>query len=216
MDIQRIILQLAALVLAVIIHEVAHGWVAYRLGDPTAKWMGRLTLNPIPHIDPVGSVILPVFLALVHAPFLVGWAKPVPIQVGNLKKLPRDSILVSVAGVAANAIGFVAGALLLKLILLYPDLNSPSLVAVTLHGFAVFLLYFVTINIVLCLFNLIPVPPLDGGHLLADFLPHNLRISYLKIERFGFVIILLLLYTGIFDVLLGAIVTPVLDFILGG
>ncbi|MBW1990392.1 MAG: site-2 protease family protein, partial [Deltaproteobacteria bacterium] len=163
---KRIILQVAALVMAVTIHEVAHGWTAWRCGDPTARMMGRITANPIKHLDPVGSVILPLLLVLTRSPVLFGWARPVPVQIRNLRKLPRDSILVSVSGVTANFLGAFAAGLVLRGLLTQPELLSGPFPGTALYTLAGFLGYFAVINIFLGVLNLTPVPPLDGGRIV--------------------------------------------------
>lgn len=215
MDIQRIILQVSALVFAVIIHEVAHGWVAFRLGDPTAKMMGRITLNPIRHLDPVGSVILPLVLALSHSPIMIGWAKPVPVQIRNLRQLPRDSILVSVAGVTANLIGVFVGGLAVRWLVTLPQLGSPAFPWTALHSLTLFLGYFVVINLFLMLLNLTPIPPLDGGRIVADLLPARWSAAYMRLQPAGILIVIALLYIGVLDRLWWLVIGPVLTLALG-
>ena len=170
---------------AVILHEYAHGWVAYRLGDPTAKLAGRLTLNPLKHIDPVGTVILPAFLFLMRSHFFIGWAKPVPVNFMNLRHPKRDMMLVGLAGPATNVgLAFIASALLK---------SHPSV-------FMIFLLeQILLINLMLAVFNLMPIPPLDGSRVVMGLLPSRWATAYSQLEGYGMLIVILLLSLGIFE-----------------
>jgi len=172
------------LLFSVIIHEVAHGWVAYRMGDPTAKWLGRLTLNPLKHLDPVGTLML----------FLVGfgWAKPVPVNFNNLSDKRKGLIFVSSAGIVANILfAFIS--------LLFIRLFSTSS-----SGIAVILVYYVVqINITLAALNLIPIPPLDGSKILMGIVSERTRYFLARLEPYGFFIIIGFLYLGILDPLIG-------------
>lgn len=168
--------------LAIVIHEYAHGWVAYKLGDPTAKYAGRLTLNPLAHIDPVGTIIFPLLLLLMRSPFLFAWAKPVPVDFRRLGNPQRDMIWVGLAGPAAN----FSFALLLSILLRL--------------GFPFQLLFFsgIFINLILAVFNLIPVPPLDGSRILMGLLPRDLANSFASLEPYGFIILFAFLWLGVF------------------
>jgi len=178
---QRLVLQVPALLLAVTVHEVAHGLVASRLGDPTARLQGRLTLNPLPHIDPLGA------LAFILVGF--GWAKPVPVNARNLKRPMRDMALVAVAGPLSNfALAFVA---LLVLRIVGPHLATPFF-AYPVLGVLQFIYLF---NLGLAIFNLIPLPPLDGGHFLPYFLPRASWGLLQRLERYGPLILLVLVMT---------------------
>ncbi|MBW2218994.1 MAG: site-2 protease family protein [Deltaproteobacteria bacterium] len=173
------------LLYAVIFHELAHGWVAYRMGDPTAKMMGRLTLNPLKHLDPMGTMML--FL------FGFGWAKPVPVNLNLLHDKRKGMILVSSAGIITNMLLAFSALFLLRL------LSS------SLPQTGVKLLYiFARINIILAAFNLIPLPPLDGSKILMGFAPSNVQNFLSRFERYGFFIIIALLYIGV--------LTPVIRF----
>jgi Zn-dependent protease len=163
------------LLYSIIVHELAHGWVAYRMGDSTAKLHGRLTLNPLSHLDPIGTLMLFVFG--------FGWAKPVPVNLGNIRDARKGMILVSSAGIIANLIFAFLAVLLLRLL-------SPSGPLGTL------LYYFAQINIILAAFNLIPIPPLDGSKILMGFLPERYQYSLARLEPYGFFIIIALLFIG--------------------
>jgi len=172
------------LLFSVIIHEVAHGWVAYRMGDPTAKWLGRLTLNPLKHLDPVGTLML--FLAG------FGWAKPVPVNFNNLSDKRKGLIFVSSAGIVANILFAFISLLFIRLF------SSSS------SGIAVILVYYVVqINITLAALNLIPIPPLDGSKILMGIVSERTRYFLARLEPYGFFIIIGFLYLGILDPLIG-------------
>lgn len=189
---QELLISLPVLIFSIVLHEVAHGWVARQQGDPTAAMLGRLTLNPIPHIDPVGSLLLPILLALTNTPFLFGWAKPVPVNPRNFRNFKRGDILVSLAGVFVNfllAIGFILLAAVAQWLLrLAPDLSASWLVLWQMAVFGI------QINFVLMLFNLVPIPPLDGSHVFAYLLPTRLAVRYRQIGMSGTIIIFLLLF----------------------
>jgi Zn-dependent protease len=196
-DIYKIAVQIIVLIFAVIVHEVSHGYVAYKLGDPTAKQQGRLTLNPLPHIDPVWSILIPAFLIFTHAGFVIGGAKPVPINPMYFKHHRRDIMLTGFAGPGSNLLLALISILLMKLVRMIPGFYS--------DGLNIFLYYNVIINVGLAVFNLIPIPPLDGSKVLAFFLPARMELAYLRLERFGMIILIGLLATG----LLGYIFTPI-------
>ena len=177
-------LVLLILAYSIILHEVMHGFVARLNGDPTAERMGRLTLNPLPHVDWVGTMILPAILVLVHAPFFIGWAKPVPFNPIYFRRIRLGTFLVAAAGPATNLVLAAAFALALKGL-------RPH------EPFATALFYGFSLNVMLALFNLIPVPPLDGSKMLAMLLPAGLRRAYLSLGRWGLLLILLLMYQGL-------------------
>ncbi len=179
------------LLFSVIVHEVAHGVVALLNGDPTAKMLGRITLNTGPHIDPVGTIILPLLLLMTHAGILFGWAKPVPVNPLNYRNYRWGEFAVSAAGPLSNLALAALFAVVVKL-----GVNNPGLMQMAYFG--------VSINIFLALFNLIPIPPLDGSHILVLFLPRELARMYAYLQPVGFILILVMFYTGI----MGAILMP--------
>lgn len=181
-------LQVVVLLFSVIIHEVAHGYAALSLGDTTARNAGRLSLNPLKHVDPWGTFVLPVFLILVHSPFLVGWAKPVPVNPYLLRDPKRAMMLVGAAGPLSNIALILISALGLRLL----PYSAPPLLFDALQ-------YCCAINIILALFNLVPVPPLDGSKVVAGILPPRLREAYVGLDRYGIFIIIGLLYLGLLD-----------------
>ena len=202
-----VIFQVVVLILAFSVHECAHAWAAWRLGDPTAKMLGRLTLNPIKHLDPFGSVIFPL-IGLFYGGMLFGWAKPTPVTARNFKNYKRDDILVALAGPMSNLISATL-ALILLVVLKHaiaggdiavqtamllarrvPGVSTESLPQ--LFPIALFLYYVILLNLLLFVFNLIPVPPLDGSHILRHFLPYNALRIYDKIGMFGMIFIMLI------------------------
>lgn len=181
--------------LAVTVHELSHGLAALYFGDSTAQKAGRLTLNPLKHIDPVGTFLLPVVLRLLHSPFIFGWAKPVPISVQNLRHPRRDILWVGAAGPAANFLFAGVVALVLKL----SGGLLPSLAVALAH-------YLILINLVLGTFNLLPIPPLDGSRILMGILPARFSWILILLERWGIVLVLLLLYLGLDEKILQPVV----------
>ncbi|MFH1867663.1 MAG: site-2 protease family protein [Candidatus Omnitrophota bacterium] len=196
-----VVLQFVVLAFAITIHEFAHGWVAYKCGDPTAKYMGRLSLNPIRHIDPFGTIILPIILVTLHLP-PIGWAKPVPVNFNSLKNPKRDMLLVGLAGPAANFLMALCLSLFLKIF--------PILIA-TLFG--QLFVFGIIINVVLGVFNLIPIPPLDGSRIITALLPWKYVPIYNKIQPYGFVLIIFLLWSGVLRNIVSVVVYFVIKFL---
>lgn len=193
--IQRVAVWVLPLLFAITLHEVAHGWVARQMGDNTAKMLGRLTLNPLKHIDPVGTVIVPGILLMMGG-FIFGWAKPVPVNERNFHNPKRDMAIVALAGPAANLLMAIAWALIARAgIALGVEYVSVPLIYMGSAG--------ITINLVLMVLNLLPIPPLDGGRIAVGILPHRLAWQFSKIEPYGFVILIVLLATGFLGTLLG-------------
>jgi len=204
--IQTIAIWLLPVLFGITVHEVAHGWMASKLGDKTAKILGRLTLNPIKHIDLIGTVLLPLALLFFRSPFIFGWAKPVPISPKNFKHPRRDMVLVSLAGPLSNLLmAFIwAGVAKLGMILISSGLQWAT--PILLMGQAGIL-----VNVILMVLNLIPIPPLDGGRVVSGLLPGRLAYHYDRIEPYGFIILIVLLFTNV----LGLIITLPLNLILG-
>ena len=187
------VIRLMSLAVAVVFHEVAHGFVAWRLGDPTARQAERLTLNPFAHVDLVGSVILPLALIVTGSPVLLGWAKPVPFNPFFFKNQRRGMMLVALAGPATNlGLALVSG-LLFRLVL--GSAWPAAVLGFALTGLATLCIT----NVVLGVFNLIPIPPLDGSKIVMGMLPQELAVAYARLERFGFILIFGLLYLGALD-----------------
>lgn len=204
MDITSILITLAILLFSVVLHEVSHGVVADKLGDHTARLAGRLTINPIPHLDLFGSILLPLFLFLVGSPIIFGAAKPVPVNFFNLKNPKRDMALVSIAGPATNFILALAFAIPIR----------AGMIAEGMPGFEI-MLQAVVLNLVLGIFNLFPIPPLDGSKIFASLFSERIMYSILSLERFGFILIILFLYLGLIHRVLLPLLILLSKFLLG-
>ncbi len=208
MNLQELVVSLPAIMMAVILHEYAHGWMAYKMGDPTAKEYGRLTLNPLPHIDPIGTLVLPGLLMLVGSPILFGWAKPVPINPFRFKDLKSGTFFVSIAGIGMNLLLAVVFAILYRLIVGgYLDFLGEAI----LLPLAVFSAKAVLINLVLALFNAVPIPPLDGSRALMSFFSLKYWELFYRFETYGFIVLTVLLFTGV----LGKLIFPPVLFLWG-
>jgi Zn-dependent protease len=180
------IIYLIPIIFAITVHEVAHGWVAFKLGDNTAKSLGRLTLNPIPHIDILGTIVIPIILYLT-TPFIFGFAKPVPINYRNLRNAKKDVIYVALAGPASNIIMAFLWAFVLYISLLNEWLLMGKMASIGIF-----------FNLLLAIFNMIPIPPLDGSVIIRTFLPRNLLEKYDRMEIYGIFIVFALLFMGLF------------------
>ncbi|OGI44189.1 MAG: peptidase [Candidatus Muproteobacteria bacterium RBG_16_65_31] len=198
---QLIAVSILPLLFAITVHEVAHGWVAMHLGDPTAQRLGRLTLNPLKHIDPLGTILIPALLLLLKTGFVFGWAKPVPVTWENLRRPKRDMVLVAAAGPGANLLMALIWGAVAKLGTLLPE--PAAWVAEPLKYMGVI---GIMINIVLMVFNLFPLPPLDGGRVAVGLLPGPWGWRLSRLEPFGFFIILALMITGLLWVVIEPLV----------
>ncbi len=203
MDLSFALIALPVIVMSAVFHEVAHGWVAYRLGDPTAKLLGRLTLNPIPHLDPLMSILLPLLLILSGSPVIFGAAKPVPVDPFNLRDGRRDMAIVSLAGPLTNLLIAAIFAFVLKFI-------APLFITDTSLLQIIFII--VQLNILLAIFNLLPIPPLDGSKVFALLLPEETANRYLSIGTFGIFILFFLLLFPIGGFSLGNLIFQLLQF----
>lgn len=190
--VEQVLIFLPVLLASVVLHEVAHGWMALRQGDDTAKRAGRLTLNPVPHIDLMGSIIVPTILALMPGGLLFGWAKPVPVDPRNFREYRKGDILVSLAGIAVNLLLVVAFTLLMVVAVLLgraaPGAGGAADLVYRAGGLGVIL------NLILAFFNLIPIPPLDGSHVVAHMLPRSVRGRYRELGRYGLGIMIVLVF----------------------
>lgn len=205
----QVVLYCVPLLLGVVVHEVSHGWVAEKLGDPTARLMGRITLNPLVHIDLVGTVILPLLLIVTQSPFLFGWAKPVPVQFANLRGGRRDMALVALSGPLSNFSIAAVSALVYHGILVASGkglIPSGGFVGAIAEPLFLMATISVSFNLVLMVVNLLPVPPLDGGRIMVGILPIRLAHMLAGLERYGMLIVLVLIATGWW----GYIVSPII------
>jgi len=207
--IQSIAVWILPVIFAITVHEVAHGYVAYLLGDKTAKVLGRLSFNPVKHIDLLGTIVVPIALLLINSGVVVGWAKPVPINSRYLKKPKRDLALIAAAGPCAN----------LLMLLFWGAIAKTGMLL--LHAFDAYwaqgIMYMgvagININLILLLINLLPIPPLDGGHVIAGLLPKKIARRFERIAPFGFFLILFLVAIGAIGFLLGPLLHYLLDLV---
>lgn len=196
-DLLSIAVGFGVLLISLTIHEAAHAWTADRLGDRTARALGRVSLNPLAHIDPIGTVLLPLIAAVSHLP-LIGWAKPVPVNARNLGHPRRDFMLVAAAGPISNLLQAVVAAALLRIVMVGGAVSAPWAMPLDVLFLAI------QINLLLAFFNLIPVPPLDGGNVLLGLLPPRVATRYSQLRQYGFLVLYAMMFTG----LASAIVVP--------
>ena len=199
--IQKIAIYALPVIFAITVHEAAHGFAARYFGDMTAEREGRITLNPIKHIDPVGTILLPALTLLVGG-ILFGWAKPVPVNFSRLRNPKRDMLWVAAAGPASNFVMALFWAFIIKMSVVYVSVYSEPMALMGQAG--------VMINVVLMVLNLLPLPPLDGGRIAVSLLPNHVAYKYAQIERYGFIILIVLLATGI----LGRVMEPFIGVII--
>jgi Zn-dependent protease len=221
---QQISIQAIPLLLAITFHEAAHGWVAYKKGDPTAKMLGRVTLNPLAHIDPFGTILLPAILILMRSPFLFGYAKPVPVNFRLLRNQKRDPVYVASAGVVTNlALAAVSGLLLRVIGVLDPEAVAKIAVSglqatgegtlqMALVPLALMCVASVKWNVLLAIFNLIPIPPLDGGRIAVGLLPYGPSQALASIERYGMLILIALFMFDPFGII-WRVINPVIHLL---
>ena len=211
-DLTEVLIQVVVLIASLSVHEAAHAWAADRLGDPTARHLGRLTLNPAVHIDPIGTLLFPLIAMLTNLP-LIGWAKPVPVDPRHLRHPKRDFALIAAAGPASNLIMAVIGATVFAFL---PDAAPGDIAArAVLRPLDLLVLQFIQLNVLLAVFNMIPVPPLDGGNVLIGVLPQAGAHLVERLRPYGFLILYALMLTGTLTYLLGPVAYFILRLLLG-
>lgn len=210
--IRQIIISAVPILIAIILHEVSHGFIANKLGDPTAKMMGRLTLNPVAHIDLFGTILMPLLLIVsTHGQFVFGYAKPVPINPYNFRNPKRDMAISAAGGPLMNLVVAIVSVIILKYVIIPVAYGaSPEMMAKVIKPMGMMLNASIQINIVLAAFNLLPVPPLDGGRVLMGFLPDSQAHALGKVEPYGMIIVLVLLVTGVASV----VITPLIRLLM--
>lgn len=204
MDIVSIVIIFGVVLASLTVHEWAHAWSADRLGDPTARMLGRVSFNPIVHIDPIGTIVLPLVAAFTTG-FVFGWAKPVPVNISRLGSPKRDFMIVAAAGPASNLVMAAAAAMVFRALGGVEAIGEPAIRALYL---------FVSINVALAVFNMLPVPPLDGGNVLAGLLPDRFAPLINGLRQYGFIILLALIVSGVLESVVGPVSVLLQRFLL--
>jgi Zn-dependent protease len=194
MQIEYLVVVYVILLFSLCVHEFAHAWSANMCGDDTARLLGRMSLNPIVHIDPLGTVIFPLLMMVTGTPFLFGWAKPVPVNPGRFHDYKRDDIIVSLSGIISNLLLALIAATTLRTVLMFGGFGF-------VRPLVFILQYMMIINVVLAVFNIIPIPPLDGSHVLFHYLPPDAALQFRRLERYGFILLIVFLMTGVFSMI---------------
>jgi Zn-dependent protease len=194
-DVAQVFILFIVLLFSLTFHEMAHAWTADRLGDPTARVLGRVSMNPVVHADPIGTVLFPLIALVTGAP-LIGWAKPVPVNTRHFKNPRRDFVLVAAAGPASNLVLAFAASVVLAVMPVSPQTLGDTNVSVPIANILSRLIF---LNVLLAVFNMIPIPPLDGGNVLAGLLPYRLATEFNRLRPYGFLLLYALLLTGGFD-----------------
>ncbi len=195
----QVFIEFTVLLFSLTVHEMAHAWTADRLGDPTARLRGRVSLNPLVHADPIGTVLFPLVARVTGAP-LIGWAKPVPVNIRHLKRPQRDYVLVAAAGPASNLVLAIASSLALMILPISPQTLGEANVSVPA---AALLSQAIQLNVLLAVFNMIPIPPLDGGNVLSGLLPYRLAVRFNQVRPYGFLLLYALMFSGGFNLIVG-------------
>lgn len=214
-NILTIAIQLLVILLALSVHESAHAWMAERFGDPTGRLQGRISLNPMAHIDPIGTVIFPVMLALMGAP-VFGWAKPVMVNPYNLRNPRKDGIYIAAAGPVSNIIMAIGGIVVFIILKQAGIVGSIYVTSRSAEAITILLLNLILINLFLAIFNLLPIPPLDGSRILEGILEGEALRTFKKIEPYGFMILIAVIYLGIFDIVARPVINMVMKILFYG
>jgi Zn-dependent protease len=207
LDLVFVFIGFAVLVASLSVHEAAHAWTADKLGDPTARMLGRVSLNPARHVDPIGTVVFPLIALLTRLP-LIGWARPVPVNTRNFRNPRRDYVFVAAAGPISNLLLAAVGAVVWQFI--SAGLSERELAEALVGPVPLFVLLLIEVNVLLAIFNMIPVPPLDGGNVLGGLLPYRLSVEFDRLRPYGILILYALMFTGV----LARIIEPVQEVII--
>jgi len=210
LDFAQLAIGFIVLLFSLTVHEMAHAWTADRLGDPTARILGRVTLNPMAHADPIGTILFPLIAMVTGAP-LIGWAKPVPVDIRRLRRRERDYVLVAAAGPASNVIMAVSAAIILAVMPISPLVLGEANASAPL---ATFLTRMVILNVLLAVFNMLPIPPLDGGNVLSGLLPRPIGRLFDQIRPYGFILLYAVILTDAFRVLVARPSNYLIDLLL--